>query len=108
MRVTALSRGGLAVHGGLYDPHANEAVVHARENETVALIIEYPSAPTSPSKAENGVSCSTPAVSGNKITATLSSMRDGGYVDMAATVGGVSRKIRIRAKTDVSADAYER
>jgi hypothetical protein len=108
MRITALNRGGLAVYGGLYDPHLNEAVVSARDGETVALTIEYPSAPTSPSKTEDGVTCTTPTVvtGSNKVTATLSALQDGGYVDLSATVGGVTRTVRIRARTATSTDRY--
>lgn len=109
MRITVLARGGLSVYGGHYDPHTDEAIVEGREGETVALTIEYPSAPTSPTKTADGIACTTPAVTSgtNKVTATLSSLQDGGYVDITATVGGASVTVRIRARVNSDADRYD-
>jgi hypothetical protein len=107
MRITVLNRGGLAVYGGHYDPHTNEAIVRVREGETVALTVEYPSAPTAPAKASSGIACTTPTVTGSKVAATLSAMQEGGYCDITATVAGATRKVRIRAKADTQADHYE-
>lgn len=108
MRIYAMNRGGLSVFGGHYDPHRNEAIVLARDDvETVAVTIEYPSAPTSPSAGASSVTCSSIATNGNKLTFTLSSMNDGGYVDISATVGGAVRKVRIRARTSQYPDLYE-
>ena len=107
MRVTVLARGGLSVYGGHYDPHANEAVVLIREDETVALTIEYPTAPTSPSKTTDGLACSTPAVSSLKLTATLTGINDGGYADISATVGGVIKTVRVRARSTAQTDGYD-
>lgn len=109
MRISVLNRGGLAVFGGHYDPHTNEATVLVRDGETVALVIEYPSAPTSPTKTASGVTCSTPTVvtSTNKVSATLSAMNDGGYVDISVTVAGATVKVRIRASTNTDVDGYD-
>jgi hypothetical protein len=109
MRITVLARGGLAVHGGFYDPHCDEVVVQARDDETVPVVIEYPTAPTSPSKSEDGITSTTPAVTSgtNKVTCTLSALQDGGYVDISAAVGGALRKIRIRARAQSDVDRYE-
>lgn len=107
MRISVLARGGLSVHGGDYDPKGDQAIVQTREGETVSLTIEYPSAPTAMTKAESGVSCTTPAISGSKATATLSGIQDEGYVDISATVGGERRVVRIRGRADVETDRYE-
>lgn len=110
MRITALNRGGLAVFGGHYDPHRDEAIVLVRDDtESVAVTVEYPSAPTSPAKTTSGLTSTTPTVTSgtNKITFTLSAMQDGGYADVTATVGGASRKIRIRARSAKHYDDYE-
>lgn len=107
MRIFAQNRGGLAVFGGLYDPHTDEAVVRTRDGETVALTIEYPDTPTSPSKAESGITASEPSVSGSKVTTTLTALQDGGYIDFTATVGGQVRKVRVRARSGSSVDRYD-
>lgn len=107
MRITVLSRGGLAVYGGHYDPHRNEAVALVRDDETVPVTIDYQAAPSSPAATVSGLTCSTPAASGQKVTCTLSAMTDGAYADIAATVGGASRIVRIRAKSPAAIDKYE-
>lgn len=107
MRIAALNRGGLAVFGGDYDPHEGEAIVSARDGETVALTIEYPSAPSAMTKTESGISCTTPAISGVKATTTLSGIQDAGYVDITATVGGAARVIRVRGQANTDTDRYE-
>lgn len=106
MRITVLSRGGLSVYGGDYNPKTNEAEFQIRDGETVPVTIEYPSAPSSPSKSTSGITSTTPAASGNTVTCTLSSINDNGYADISATVGGVTKKVRIRARTDVETDQY--
>lgn len=108
MRVTVLNRGGLAVFGGHYDHHADAAIVTARDDETVALVIEYPSAPTAPSVSTSGLDCTTPAiVSGkNQITATLSGITECGYADITATVGGTQRIVRIKGKSPTWTERY--
>lgn len=108
MRIHVHARGGLSVYGGHYDPHRHEAIIErSREDETVALTIEYPSAPTSPSVEVSGISCTTPAVTSgtNKVTATLSGLDNNGYADISATVGGALKKIRI-ATSSPGGDAY--
>jgi hypothetical protein len=108
MRIHVHAKGGMSVYGGHYDPHRNEAIVQARDDaESVACVIEYDSAPTSPSKTASNLTCSTPTVSGSKVSCTLSAMNDGGYVDVAATVGGATKVVRIRAKTQQFPDLYE-
>jgi hypothetical protein len=107
MRITALSRGGLAVYGGLYDAHRDEAVVQTRDGETEAVTIEYASAPTAITTLASGITTTTPAASGSKATMTLSSLQDGGYLDITATVGGEARLVRIRARSQTGVDRYE-
>lgn len=108
MRITVFSRGGMSVYGGLHDPHRNEAVVLARDDtETVAVTIEYPAAPSSPTKTTSSLTSTTPTVSGKKITCTLSAMKNGGYADISATVDGALKKVRIRARTQENPDLYE-
>jgi hypothetical protein len=110
MRITVLNRGGLGVFGGHYDPHADEAIVTAREDETVSLTIEYPSAPTAPAVSDSsGISCTTPVVTSgtNKITAALSAIQDCGTVDISATVGGATKIVRIRGRAWTSIDRYD-
>lgn len=106
MRITLHARGGFAVYGGSYDPHTNEAVVETRDGETVALTIEYPSAPTNVTKTESGISTTTPSISTTKLTTTLSGIEDGGYVDITATVGGQVRKVRVRGSSQTETDRY--
>lgn len=107
MRITVLNRGGLGVYGGHYDPHQDAAIVQARDDETVSLIIEYPLAPTSPTKTESGISCTTPTVSGSTITATLSDIQECGYVEITATVGGALRTVRIKGRAQTLAERYD-
>lgn len=107
MRVTVLSRGGLAVYGGHYDPHRNEACFDVRDGEGVAVTVEYPSAPTTPAIAVSGLTASAPTVSGNKITTTLTAIDDCGHADLTAVVGGVDRVVRLRARSPSPLDRYE-
>lgn len=108
MRITVLNRGGLGVYGGHYDPHLDAAIVQARDDETVALTIEYPSAPTSPTKTESGLSCTTPTVTSGTslVTCTLSAITNEGYVDITATVGGEARTVRIKGKAMSLVERY--
>lgn len=106
MRITALSRGGLGVYGGHYDPHRDEAIVATRDGETEAVAIEYPSAPTSVTTTVSGVMATTPTISGNVVSLTLSGLNDGGHVDVIATVGGAVRLVRIRARSQTAVDRY--
>ena len=105
MRITVLNRGGLAVIGGHYDPHADEAIVTARDGETVALTIEYPSAATAATITVAGMTATTANVSGLKLTATLSEIVDQSYADVQATVGGRVVMVRIRGRAP-EADTY--
>lgn len=106
MRVSVLSRGGLAVFGGLYDPHEDEAVFSFRDGESKALLIAWPSTPTSVTKSAANLTASTPSTSGLNTSLTLTAMSDNGYVDVSATVGGEIRTVRIRARGHIPADAY--
>lgn len=110
MRIYVMNRGGLSVYGGLYDPHRNEAVVLVRdEDESISVTIEYHDVPSSPSATASSLTCSTPTLTTgtNKLTATLSSINDGGYVDISATVGGETKKVRIRARSQKAPDTYD-
>jgi hypothetical protein len=106
MRISVLARGGLAVYGGHYDPHCNAACFAVRDGEGVQVTVEYPGAPTTPSVAVSGLSASAPAISGNKVSLTLTAVQGGGYADLSAIVGGVTRTIRIRARTPETIDRY--
>jgi hypothetical protein len=107
MRITVFSRGGMSAYGAdAYDPHTNEVVISARDGETVALAVEYASAPTSPTKTGDGISATTPAISGNTITTTLSGITDGGSIDITATVGGEVKTIRIRGRSPDETERY--
>lgn len=107
MRITVFSRGGMSAYGAdAYDPHTNEAVISARDGETIALTIEYPSAPTSPTTSSDGISATTPAISGNTITSTLSGVTDGGSIDITATVGGEVKTIRLRGRSPNETERY--
>ena len=106
MRITALARGGLAVYGGHYDPHQDAAIATVRDGESVAVFIAYPTAPSAMSTSASGISATTPAVSGNSATLTLSGLQDCGYLDVLATVGGAIRTVRIRAKSQAYAARY--
>lgn len=107
MRIFALARGGLAVFGGHYDPHADEAVVQVREGETVALTVEYVDVPSSMTASGSGITSTTPTVAGAQAALALSELRGGGYLDIEATVGGAVRKIRVRANSDTALDGYD-
>lgn len=106
MRITAHARGGLSVYRGFYDASRNEAVCIVREGETVSVTIEHASTPSAVTKSADGLTCSTPTTSGNKIIATLSSIQDAGYVDISATVASETRTVRIRARADTEQDRY--
>jgi len=108
MRITIHNRGGFSVYGqGNYDPHTNEAIIPARENDTKRLVIDYPSAPTNIAVSESGISATTPTTSGNKITTTLSSIQCGGYVDITATSDYEVRTVRVRASANYDRDGYD-
>jgi hypothetical protein len=109
MRLTVFSRGGFSVYGGgaiAYDPHTNEAVISARDGETVTLTIEYPSAPTSPTTSGDGISATTPVITDNTITTTLSGITEAGSIDITATVGGEAKTIRIRGVSPSDTERY--
>ena len=97
MRVSVLSRGGLAVFGGLYDPHADEAVFSFRDGETKSVLVAWPSTPTNVAAAASNITASTPTTSGLNTRLTLTNISEAGYVDISATVGGQTRTARIRA-----------
>lgn len=107
MRITALRRGGLAVFGGHYDAHRDEATVTCRDGETEAVTIEYASPPSAITTTGTGISATTPSISGNKATLTLSALQDGGRLDIKATVGGEAHIVRIRARSQTGVDRYE-
>lgn len=108
LRITALNRGGLAVYGpGSYDAKEDAAVVNGIDGETRALQIEYPSVPSSIVVESDGLGCTTPTVSGNVASATLSSLASGGEVVISATVGGVTRAVRILSLAGATAGSGE-
>lgn len=107
MRITVLARGGLAVYGGHYDPHHNEAIVLIRDGETVGVIIAYPTAPSAITTATSGATTTTPAITGTQASFTLSALQDEGRADITATVGGAKRKVRIRARSQIQLDRYD-
>lgn len=98
MRITALARGGLSVHNGFYDPRTNEAVLRCRVGETFALVIEYPSAPTSMATSGAAFEATVPEISGNKATIYLIPAQANESMDVTASVGGASRTVRLRAE----------
>jgi hypothetical protein len=106
MRITIHARGGFSVYGGSRDPRTNEALVYARDGETVALTIDYPSAPSSLTKSEDGISATTPTITGDTASTTLSSIQDGGTIDITATVAGEVRIVRVRGVAQSEADLY--
>lgn len=106
MRITALGRGGLGVYQGLYDPHKDEAVVQIRDGETIGVTIVYPSTPSAMSTSANGITASTPTITGSQAALTLSDMDDNGYVDVLATVGGQIRTVRIRTRNGTPVEDY--
>jgi hypothetical protein len=106
VRITALNRGGLAVFDGHYDPHRDEAIVEARDGETKAITIDYGSAPSALATSGSGITATAPTVSGTKATLTLSALQDNGRLDVTATVGGETRLVRIRARTQSVIDRY--
>ncbi len=97
MRVSVLSRGGLAVFGGLYDPHVDEAVFSFRDGETKSVLVAWPATPTNVTASASNITASTPTTSGLNTRLTLTNISDAGYVDISATVGGQTRTARIRA-----------
>lgn len=107
MRISVLARGGFSVFDGYYDPHRNEAVLPVRDGETSALVVEYPSAPTSPSIAVSGAGATATTISGNKLSTTLSGLKNGGRIDVTATVGGETRIIRVRVRNQTWIDRYD-
>lgn len=107
MRITFLARGGLSVYGGIYDPHRNEVVLYARDGETSAVTIEYPDAPTAATVALDGVGSTAPAISGNKVSLTLSGIQNGGKADITATIDGEARIVRIRGRAPAPVDRYD-
>lgn len=96
LRITALNRGGLAVYGpGFYDPRNHQATITTLDGETLAVQIEYPSAPSSLIATESGMSVGSIAVSGNVASFLLSSIECGGSVSISGTVGGAERTVSI-------------
>lgn len=107
MRVSILSRGGLAVFGGLYDPHADEAVFSFRDGETKSVLVAWPSTPTNVAAAASNITASAPTTSGLNSRLTLTNISDAGYVDISATVGGETRTVRVRAAGNPSLSDYQ-
>jgi hypothetical protein len=106
MRITALARGGLSVYGSLYDAHRDEAVIQCRDGETEAVTLEYPSAPSAITTTGSGITATAPVITGNAATLTLSGLQDVGRLDISATVGGETRIIRVRARSQTMIDRY--
>lgn len=107
MRITLHNRGGMSVFGqGFYDPHADEAIIPARENETKALTIDWGATASAVSKSESGISSTDPTTTGAKSTATLSAVQDNGYVDFQATIAGEVRTVRVRGRSNDQEDGY--
>lgn len=106
LRITALNRGGLAVYGpGHYDAKNDQAVIETLDGETLAVQIEYPSAPSSLMSVENGVSAGSISVSGNVASFLLSDITEGGGVSINASVGGATRIVAIGALTGAASAA---
>lgn len=99
LRITALSRGGLAAYGpGHYDPKEDIVRLTAPGDDEIALSIEYPSVPSAIVTEASGLSITTPSVLGNVASAELSSLDVGGEVTILAQVGGVTRSVTIRTE----------
>lgn len=106
--INALNRGGFSAYGEAeYDPRSNEVVVRAYdEDETRAISVVMPSAISSISKSENGVTSTTPSISSATFTATLSDMSANGYVTYQITLSsGPVVPLTVRAKR-MDAAAY--
>lgn len=97
MRITALSRGGLGVFGGHYDPHKDSAILTMRQGESRTITIEYASSPSEVAISTSGFTTTAPVISGNKASFNVSGVSDRGLLDITAIVGGEVRDIRIRA-----------
>lgn len=106
MQITLHARGGFSVYGGSRDPRTNEAVIYTRDDETIALSIDYPSAPTNITTASSGISATTPVIAESQATTTLSGIQDGGYIDITATVGGEVKTVRVRGIAQTETERY--
>lgn len=95
MRVTLLQRGGYGVQGrGSYDPRQNAIILNLGEDESRAVVIDYQAAPTSPTKEENGLTCSSLTTSGNTISLTISAAQEGGELIVQATANSEINRTR--------------
>jgi hypothetical protein len=98
MRITFLSRGGLSVYGGIYDPHKDAAALAIRQGETRTITLEYPGPPTGVEISASGFTVGAATVSGNKVSFNVSGISHGGILDVTAAVNGEVRDVRIIAE----------
>lgn len=108
MRVTLLQRGGYAVQGrGSYDPRQNAIVLNLGEDESRAIVLDYQAAPTSTSKEENSLTCSSLTTSGNTLSFTITDAQDGAELIIQATVNSeVTRTRFLINQTEGRRDGY--
>jgi hypothetical protein len=95
MRITLLRRGGVSVYGASYDARRNVVVVLSGDQVGVEII--FPDEITAIDVAEDGIDATTPVVTGNKATFTMTGT---GSLDIVGTMGVNRPRVRIEAETD--------
>lgn len=108
-QIFALDRGGFSAYGRCwFDPRCQSAIIQAADDvEAYPISVTFQETVSSVTEDEDGITSTTPSVSGNGFTATLSAIQAGGRVDYLATLAsGVKRFLRVQASDRVRADDY--
>lgn len=109
-KIVALDRGGYSAHGeAWYDARANEVVIPARYNagEEFPITALFGESVSSVTETEDGITGTTPTVSGSQFTATLSGVQSGDAITYLVTfTAGGKRRLKIVGGADPRADDY--
>lgn len=81
INVVALARGGYSAYGrASYDARNDLVVMQAWDNEIATLTAQFPEAISTVNYDSSGVTTTTPTITSNRFTATLSDLNNGDQI----------------------------
>lgn len=97
IHITALARGGYSAYGAArYDARADMILIHAFDtDETRTLTVQWPEDIDSVTESEEGLTGTTPTISGDSFTATLSGLNNGARIKYLVTSDSGVRALEI-------------
>jgi hypothetical protein len=99
-QIFALDRGGWSAYGSATtDPRNRQVILQADEDEEHQITVTFQSNVSSVTRSENGITSTTPSISGATFTAELTEADSSGYIEFSATLSsGEIKKLRIRGR----------